>query len=240
VIRDSEWACVREKLDSYAFWNDDESLQVIQGRRAFERKSPEYSEDIKGYSLKEIVGQMFCVYYDEKQADPTVVAGELYEQVVAPAAATALRALNDLLTATERIRRRTLARAARKLITGLEAFESDLRQAWIGAFKGTAENVSSPLDERGILDAASARERLILCLWDYLTDLTNLTREDRFRHIKYLLDHFQIRSSRKPRDKASLTSIHKLINERSQPHREAMTRQWRVMTGQSGDLSEPI
>ncbi|HCL27376.1 MAG TPA: hypothetical protein DIC52_02935, partial [Candidatus Latescibacteria bacterium] len=70
----------------------------------------------------------------------------------------------------------------------------------------------STLSSRGILDAASARERLILSLWDCLSDLTNLTQEDRKWHIKYLLDHFQIRSSKKKKDGASLASIHKLIH----------------------------
>lgn len=230
MIREPEWEDVRKKLDSYALWTDGESLEFILGRRAFERKSPDYSAEIEGYSLKEIVGQVFCIYFDEMKSDPSDATEELYDRFVGPAATTAMGALNALLTATEKIPRKTLATAAQNLIKGLERFEGDLRQAWIKEFRKALGGTGPAMD---VLGVDGARERLILSLWDYLTDLTNLTKEDKIRHITHLLDHFQIRSYKKPNSGASYTSIDKLIHseQRNQSHRQAMTHQWRT-TGQ--------
>ena len=151
MIKDPEWEWVRKKLDSYEYWTDDESLKVLSGKRDFERKSPDYLEEIGDYSLKEIVGQMFCIYFDEMGADsPRATAEELYEESVAPSATTALGALKNLLSATERIPRKTLAPKAQKLIEELQAFENDLRQAWIKEFERIPGKLGPVM---GILDA---------------------------------------------------------------------------------------
>lgn len=53
------------EVDAYVHEFDDESLSVLSGKRPFGRKFPDFADEIKGYSLKGVVGQMFCFHYDE-------------------------------------------------------------------------------------------------------------------------------------------------------------------------------
>jgi hypothetical protein len=228
VIRDPEWDHVRKTLDEYPDWIDDETLRVLSGKRSFERTASE----IDGYSLKEITGEHFCAYFDEMDLDKQIQqkAEAACQQEIAPHVRDARRALGALLRFAKPLPSERLISNIQQMLCALEDVGAELEAVWSAEIARMSRGLSDIMPD--ILGPQGAKMRLILRLWTYLTDLTNLTRANRTEHINGLLDHFGRQSADKFDLKSTDDSVNRLVGSgRSKRHIDALRNKWLARGG---------
>ena len=208
MIRDPEWNHVREQMQAYPHWDGRGGLEIFalgpertKPHRKFQHTTPDCAveeqpgvytiEGESGFTLSEILGQMLCIYFDEMSHDEVVQGdtAEWYESVVDPHFQRAKEEIGLLLTSTDRLKTKGVRGKLASILRLLEEVEPRLRHEWVSTFSVTTEKMSL---HGGNLNKEGAEQRLIINLWDCLTDFTDLTLAARKRHVVELMAYFEV------------------------------------------------
>lgn len=242
MIREPERALIHKELDRYPHFDSQGGLRVWHGRPGFQFHVPEdYREAVKSYSMKELIGQMFCVYFDEIMHGMLVDEGtdEWYSRAVLEHVERAKFRIALLIESTRHLNKKQIPRKLRTLIDELDDLEPRLRRAWSQTFGKTVEKAESLL---GNLGEKGADTRLVVNLWDMLSEFTDLTKENKIEHIVALLHHFEVGPEDGYRD--AVERVRQLLHgrltsggeRRDAAEREKMLKQWALQSGEAGGL----
>ena len=137
MIRGPEWRNIRDKIQAYTHWKIKDGFRVpspFSGRN-FKYKVPKYVTEEKpgqytvggeaNYTLEEILGQLFCVYYDELNHPSLVESStrEFYERSVVPHFEAAKSAIQHLIQSTQHLKLQMLPRKLKRIVVQLNEIE---------------------------------------------------------------------------------------------------------------------